>query len=55
MVLCKRHQFPPLVYESKEVASQATCCVYFWVAAVSLREGSFPLAEKARSVYSFHL
>lgn len=45
----------PLVYESMKVASQATCFVYFWVAAVSLREGSFSLAEKAKTVYSFHL
>ena len=30
------------------MTSQATCFVYFWVAAVSLREGSFSLAEKAK-------
>lgn len=36
-----------------KVASQATCFVYFWVAAVGLREGNFSLAEKTKkSVYS---
>lgn len=40
--------FSPVVYESMKVASQATCFVYFWVAAVGLRKGNFSLAEKAK-------
>lgn len=46
--------FSPVVYESMKVASQATCFVYFWVAAVGLWEGSFSLAEKAKKCL-FHL